>query len=117
MCYATPSNDVGSMVGVNGMKNVSKEFVTWFKFGFFLNIGNLCVGLLQILHFITEANAIAMFWMCIAGPLGCGGVAWLITGMVFRWRHIGKVCSGDYYGDQAVPIGEEIYMWKSGKFM
>ena len=56
-----------------------------------------------------------MCWMCIATPLGCGAMAWLITGMIFRWRHIGKVCSGDYYDDQIIPL--DIYMWKSGKFM
>ena len=54
MCYASPSGDTGFAAGVNGMKNVSQEFMTWFKFGFFLNVGNLCVGILQILHFITE---------------------------------------------------------------
>ena len=115
MCYASPSSNAGVAVGINGMRNVSQEFVTWFKFGFFLNIGNLVVGLLQITHFITSADPVGKCWICLAGPLGCGAVAWLITGMVFRWRHIGKVCSGEYYGDQVLPI--DIYMWKSGKFM
>ena len=97
MCYAGAS-DIAYAESTDGAaKNVSKEFMTWFKFGFILNVCSLSVGVLQIVHFISELEAIGACWMCISAPIGCGGLAWLITGMVYRWRHFGKVCSGDYY--------------------
>jgi len=88
----------------------------WFKFGFILNIWSLSVAVLQIVHFITESKLIGYFWQFIACPLSCGALAWWITGMVFRWRHYGKVCSGEYYDDDNILEGN-VYMEKSGKFM
>ena len=112
-CYASNSDNIGYGIEMNGGKNVSKEFETWFKFGFIINMAYLVVGLLQVVHYITELAFIGAIWMCIGIPMGCGTVAWFITGMVFRWRHIGQVCSGEYYTSDTA-LTPDVYMWKSG---
>ena len=86
-CYARHGDNIGYPFAPG--KNVTSEFETWFKFGFIINMAYLVVGLLQIVHYITELAFIGAIWMCIGIPMGCGTVAWFITGMVFRWRHIG----------------------------
>ena len=53
------------------------------------------------------------------GLVGClsvfGGVAWYITGIIFRWRHYGKVCSGDYWD---MSSGEpNVYLVNTGEWM
>ena len=37
--------------------------------------------------------------------------------MIFRWRHYGKVCSGEYYDPSVLDPLLNVYMTKSGKFM
>ena len=59
----------------------------------------------------------------LACPVSCGGLAWFIAGMVFRYREIGNICSGDYYRDEIEAgtitgrVGDAPYQWKSGKFL
>ena len=116
-CYASSVDNLGTALELNGRRNVSKEMMTWFKFGFIINVAYLVVGVLQLIHFISELAFIGYIWMCIGIPMGCGSFAWFITGMIFRWNHTGKVCSGEYYDPQAVISEPDVYMWKSGKFM
>ena len=42
---------------------------------------------------------------------------WLIVGIVLRFRHIGKVCAGDFAEENGVTYGNSPYQWQSGKFM
>ena len=86
-------------------------------FGFIINITYVVVGVLQILHFMTEQSFLGSLWMCIGIPMGCGTLAWFIAGMVFRWRHIGEVCSGKDYDPNATISEPNVYMLKSGNFM
>ena len=116
-CYASNGDNFGYGVDLGGRKNVSAEFITWFKFGFVINVAYLTVGVLQLTHYLTELAFIGAIWMCIGIPMGCGTLAWFITGMVFRWRHLGEVCSGKYYDANAAVTEPDVYMWKSGKFM
>merc|ERR1712187_958972 len=117
-CYATDGDNFALASDINGGKNVTKQFETWFKFGFILNMCNLVIGLLQLVHFLAESEMIGTCWMCLGTPLSCGALAWFITGMVFRWRHIGKVCSGEYVENKDLLIGPlNPYLWNSGKFM
>ena len=61
----------------------------WFVFGFIICIIGICVALIQILHAITKSTAISFAIKIVSCPFGCGGLAWLIAGMVLRWRHVG----------------------------
>ena len=58
--------------------------------------------------------------MCVSllsFPVGCGGLAWFIAGMVLRWREVGNICSGDYAIENGIAKGVTPYQWKSGKFI
>ena len=52
----------------------------------------------------------------IDGTIGCGHLAWVIMGLVYRWKFIGKVCSGDFVPEDKIEDYDQ-YAWKSGKFM
>ena len=61
----------------------------WFVFGFIICIVGICVALLQILHALCNSTTTRFIIKAISCPFGCGGLAWLIAGMVLRWRHVG----------------------------
>ena len=54
--------------------------------------------------------------LCLAIPIGITALSWLshfIALMIMRWRHVGKVCSGDYLegeysGYRWNPFGEDL---------
>ena len=73
------------------------------------------MAVVLVLQAVTKSVAIKIAVGLISCPFGCGGLAWMIAGMVLRWRHIGKVCAGDYNTDQYKA--DELYMTKSGNFM
>ena len=75
------------------------------------------LAVLQFAHAVTDAPAFSTLSNCMCCPIGCGTIAWFIAGIVFRWRHIGKVCSGDFAVSLGVQDGAEPYMWKSGMFI
>ena len=110
-CWATDANEVGSSIDLgSGYKNVSDEFISWFQWGFIINMCTIVIGCLQLVHFATESIIIGRGWQAIGCPIGCGWIAWFITAMVLRWRHIGKVCSGDYYSGPGILYPPDIYM-------
>ena len=41
----------------------------------------------------------------------------MITVAIMRYRHAGKVCSGDLLAEDVALTKPEPYAWKSGKFM
>ena len=98
-----------------GYKNVTEQFVTWFYWGFIINVGAMVVAVFQLLYAATESEAWIKLANFIGGPLGCGGLAWFIAGLVLRYRQIGNVCSGDLVLEGEDQTGP--YAWKSGKFM
>ena len=60
-------------------------------------------------YYLGTANScfvIAMF----------GNLAWTICGSVFRYKHHGKVCSGDYF-DTELYRRTPPFQWKSGRFI
>ena len=42
---------------------------------------------------------------------------WLIIGAFIRFRHVGKVCAGDFTEELGIVWGREPYQWQSGRFM
>ena len=91
--------------------------------GFFINIGAIVLAFVQFLHAATQHPFYGLATMMISCPVGCGGLAWFIAGLVLRYRKIGNICSGDYLRTQieadptAGTIGEAPYAWASGRFM
>ena len=84
-------------------------------FGFIINIAGVVTSTIQLVYAATMVKMISWGAKIISCPFACGGMAWFITGMVLRWRHIGKVCSADYVDD---PTGiHGFYMVKSGNFI
>ena len=55
---------------------------------------------------------------CLMLPCFLG---FLISGMVLRWRHVGRVCTGSFQGtpEDTDPLGPEdyVYMKSTGSFM
>ena len=80
-----------------------------------INIVSVVVGVLQILAGGLRNEGLAKLATCVAGPLGCGGLAWFIAGLVLRYRQIGNVCSGDLVLEGEDQTGP--YAWKSGYFL
>ena len=83
--------------------------------GFIVNICGIVMALIQFVQVATKSALILKGCACLGCPIGCGGLAWFIAGMVLRWRHIGKVCAGDYNDDST--LADNLYMTKSGNFM
>ena len=82
-------------------------------FGFIINIIGIVTAVIQLVYAATMIKMIGHGAKVFSCPLACGGMAWFITGMVLRWRHIGKVCSNDYDNDPLIAF----YMTKSGNFI
>ena len=116
-CFARSGDNVGYPDGtLPGSIDVTSEFETWFKYGFILNILHICIGVFMLLGTSEALSFCSFCGICLDCPVSCGALAWFITGMVFRWRHAGKVCSGDYYDSNDILL-LDVYMHKSGKFM
>ena len=105
--------------------NVSKQFETWFWCGLVLNLLLIAYSVFACLYELTRGE----FWVCLANgvsllPIFTASVIWFAIGAYFRWRHAGRICSGDFVrkaieiNDNSLGrIGELPYQWKSGKFM
>ena len=98
--------------------NVTAQFHEWFLWGFILNVTACVLSVLQFLYACTEADCFRYLSGCVGCPWMCASLAWFITGMVFRWREIGRICSGSYtMNDASIHRGSEPYLWKSGAFI
>ena len=117
-CFASPGQDVGFPAAPDGdYTNVTKKFEMWFLFGFAAEMSYLVLGVLGLVHAIAGAGVIFNCKTFGQQVMCLGWLAWLITGIVFRFRHTGEVCSGKYYDPNAVDVEPNVYMWKSGRFM
>ena len=122
-CYAIETSTTPVAVATAGYADVSAQFATWFKWGFIINVAAIVLAIVQFLHGATQNALFGTLSAIVSCPLGCGGLAWLIAGMVLRYREIGNVCSGDYYRESlettpgAGQIGDLPYQWKSGNFI
>ena len=48
---------------------------------------------------VKESDAMDSVLKLVHSVMGIGFVIWLITGAIFRFSFIGKVCSGDFVVD------------------
>ena len=84
-------------------------------FGFILNMCCIALAVVQMIQAVTKSDLLLKLFACLGCPVGCGGLAWFIAGMVLRWRHVGKVCAGDYNTTEL--LADNLYMTKSGNFI
>ena len=106
--FADPTITTVPLVDIHG------QFVIWFLWGFIqamVTITTVILGVtcLTICRSIDNAVLVHSLGGCI---IGCGGLAWWITGMVWRFSSAGKYASGDI-----VPAGmdaEKTAAWEAG---
>ena len=112
-CYARYGDNIGYPFAPG--KNVTSEFETWFKFGFVLNLLHMLYGVAIIIAISPSCELLGACSGLCNCLTSCGGLAWYITGIVFRWRHYGRVCSGEYWNkDSGEP---NVYMTETGGLM
>ena len=127
-CFAKEGNEAGygevpsvtSSEGdtpQEGFIDVSAKFHTWFLYGFILNCVGMGYAVFAFLYHVTESDIVKGFTNLVGCVNCCGGLAWIIAGAVFRWRFVGKVCSGDFVAEDLAVAKSEPYAWKTGKFM
>ena len=95
----TGSGEDATQTPEEGFIDVSKKFQTWFMYGLILNVIGMTQSILGFLAVSLESDAVGKLVALTACVQGCGGLAWLIAGAIFRFGFIGKVCSGDYVVD------------------
>ena len=104
----------------NGV-DVHAKFVTWFTCGFILAFAPCVVGLiLTLFKHVGEcfyrglSSIINLFF-------GCAGLAWWVTGIVWRFKKSGSYASGDFLTDEESKAewndDTSLYQLRSGKFM
>ena len=90
-------------------------------FGFIMYIINEVIAVLGLIGGLTASVSIMKCSQALSCPLCLGSLAFLIAGMVIRWRHVGQVCSGAFEGTMRdlVPVdpAESVYMKETGSFM
>jgi hypothetical protein len=125
--YGTDAAGAESITGVNNaegtLTDVHGDFVTWFTWGFVQQmipmIGALLITLSTCIH-----HGLGSFCSGLVGcGAGCGGLAWWIAGLVWRYRASGKFASGDSLDEAQVTAMEDteaagnFYQISSGRFM
>ncbi len=107
------------------LDDVHSNFVMWFLWGFIQQmvtcVGPLLGALCMLIH-PSLGSAVMGLMSCGAG---CGGLAWYITGLVFRCRQSGNFASGDIMPDNvteeqwmdAMNADGNLYQYASGNFM
>ena len=103
-------------IGIPNAKDVTSQFHHWFIFGFVIALISLMYSVFACLFIITKKKILlgvgnSFFILALLGNAG-----WTIVGTVFRHKHPGKVCSGDYFN---VELYKKVppFQWKSGRFI
>jgi hypothetical protein len=96
--------------------NVTKDFLVWFEIGFFVSLLALAGALLMNIATCIKSIALMSLATCITSCGQCFGfLMWITTGMVFRWRTAGLICSGNIIIPASVKVKGVLY--KSGTFV
>ena len=102
-------------------EDVHSQFVSWFTVGFTLAILPCATALLTGLIFMINETCAGMISKLITCLSGCVGIAWFITGIVWRFKESGSIASGDQLSPeeykQEIANEDTLYQFKSGKFM
>ena len=105
--------------------DIHNRFVIWFLWGFCQILAPLAAGILGGLAMLISP-ALANFIGGLSGcAVGCGGLAWWITGIVWRFRSDGAYACGDFIPEgkteeewlETITAEGSLFQHHSGKFM
>ena len=106
--------------------DIHGRFVAWFLWGSLVMLpAPIIAGLVAFLAMLVSP-ALGTFCSTLFGcAVSCGGLAWWITGIVWRFRSDGAYASGDYVPEgtsveaweQTVEAEGSLFQYHSGKFM
>ena len=117
--------EAGNLEKATGLVDIHARFVTWFLWGFITALAP--IGLIIVFLIATVINP--NLGTCVNAvntlAFGCSGLAWWITGIVWRFRNDGALAAGDIpLKDktqeewlEVVTDEDSLYQYKSGKFM
>ena len=96
---------------------IHDTFVSWFLWGFICEIimpaGFLLGGLTALL---SPGLATCCFGLAGCGKC-CGGIAWYIAGIVWRFNAVGRYSSGDHVPEDYFANEANLIQTQSGNFM
>ena len=117
-CYSWLDSNAAIVnpIGIDNAKNVTQQFHVWFLFGFIISLCALMYSIFATIFLCCEKSFFlglsnTFMFLALLGNLG-----WTVCGTVFRYKHYGRVCSGDFFNEELyskVPP----FQWKSGRFI
>lgn len=117
--------EAGNLDKATGLVDIHARFVTWFLWGFLTSLSPLVMGLLFLVATLINPNLGGCMGAFNACAIGCSGLAWWITGIVWRFRADGAFVSGDLVPEgktqeewlEITTAEDSLYQYKSGHFM
>lgn len=117
-CWAWNQSDAAIVnpIGIPGAIDVSRWFRMWFIAGMIISGACVLYTILTWAFVATRKRSLMrasnILWLlCLVCNL-----VWTICGTVARFKHVGRVCSGDYF-DQDLYSEVPPFQWKSGHFI
>ena len=78
-----------------GSVDVHAQFVAWFTWGFILALAPCAIGIILVLISFISESLTALCGTLLNCSIGCAGLAWWITGIIWRFKASGSFASGD----------------------
>jgi len=107
--------------GDTELDDIHGKFVMWFLWGFIMSLAPCAAAPLMAIAgciHLTLANVLGGILSC---GIGCGGLAWWISGIVWRFKASGAFAAGDSLTEEEFTAldadKESLYQYRSGKFM
>ena len=100
-CYAWEDSKaaIANPIGITDAKNVSLQFKVLFILGFALAMVGILYFTLAMSYYRTKRlNVLRVANTCLLLAL-LGNLGWTAAATVLRYKHHGKVCSGDYFDE------------------
>ena len=82
--------------------NVNDNFILCARFGYYTYISVTVIFFLFQFVDGTDGNKMEAIFSCLALPIAALYVTNLLMVMIYRWRHAGKICSGDYLPNKEI---------------
>ena len=87
-----------------------------FLWGFLQSCTALLYSIFAAIYLAAKSKLVLITANIMIALVLLGSVGWCIAGSLYRFKHHGKVCSGDYFDNE---LYSEVapFMWKSGRFL
>ena len=103
------------------LDDVHGRFVGWFLWGFIMALSPCASVLILWIASMIHLTLAQILGGIISCGIGCGGIAWWIAGIAWRFNDVGSFSSGDKLTVeefQKLPEDDEtLYQYSSGNFM